>query len=59
MQIILHTPDEMPQVSKLYLKIPIDHEVAVTVKPYMITTSDALKHVSPKKYINKYPRYLF
>lgn len=58
-KILLHTPNEMPQVSKVYIKVPIDNEVTVTVKPNMIITSDALKNVSPEKYLINKSNFLF
>lgn len=49
-KILLHTPGEMPQVSKQYFRIPLNTEVIVSVKPNMMTTSEGLRHYEPKRY---------
>ena len=49
-KILLHTPGEVPQVSKHYLRIPLEQEVLISVKPNMITTSEGLRHYEPNKY---------
>uniref|UniRef100_T1H5I3 Uncharacterized protein n=1 Tax=Megaselia scalaris TaxID=36166 RepID=T1H5I3_MEGSC len=46
-KILLHTPGEIPQVSKQYLRVPFDQEVLISIKPKIITTSDGLKHYEP------------
>lgn len=48
-KILLHTPGEIPQVSKQYFRVPLEQEVVVSVKPNMITTSDGLKHYLPNR----------
>lgn len=48
-KILLHTPGEVPQVSKHYFRVPLLQEVLVSVKPQMITTSDGLRHYSPNR----------
>lgn len=40
----MHTPAEMPQVSKQYFKVPLNQEVVVSVKPVVMTTSDGLRN---------------
>lgn len=42
-KILLHTPGEIPRVSKQYFRVPLNQEVVVAVKPNMITTSEGLK----------------
>lgn len=48
-KILLHTPGEIPQISKYFYRIPLDHEVIVSVKPILMTTSDTLSHYSSKR----------
>lgn len=48
-KILLHTPGEVPQVSKHYFRIPLEQEVLVAVKPNMITTSEGLRHYEPNR----------
>ena len=48
-KITLHTPGEIPRVSKDYFRIPLGQEVVVSVKPNMITTSDGLIEYAPKR----------
>ncbi|XP_055382467.1 pickpocket protein 28-like [Condylostylus longicornis] len=47
-KILLHTPGEIPQVSKQYFRIPFNQEVLISIKPKIITTSDGLKHYHPQ-----------
>jgi hypothetical protein len=46
---MLHTPGEMPQVSKQYFRVPLNQEVLVAIKPQMMTTSKGLRHYSPNR----------
>lgn len=48
-KILLHTPGEIPAVSKQYFRVPLQQEVIVAVKPNMITTSEGLKHYEPSR----------
>lgn len=48
-KVLLHTPGEVPQVSKHYFRIPLEQEVLVAVKPNMITTSEGLRHYAPNR----------
>lgn len=48
-KILLHTPGEVPQVSKHYFRVPLLQEVLVSVKPNMITTSEGLRHYEPNR----------
>lgn len=48
-KILLHTPGEIPQLSKHYFRVPLLQEVVVSVKPNMITTSEALWHYEPNR----------
>lgn len=48
-KILLHTPDEIPRVSKHYFRVPLRSEVVVSVKPNMITTSEGLADYAPER----------
>lgn len=48
-KILLHTPGEIPQVSRHYFRVPLFQEVLVSVKPQMITTSKGLRHYEPNR----------
>ena len=46
-KILLHTPGEVPQVSKHYFRVPLNQEVLVSIQPQMITTSEDLRDYDP------------
>lgn len=48
-KILLHTPGEIPRVSKQYFRVPLNQEVIVAVKPNMITTSEGLRGYHPNR----------
>lgn len=48
-KILLHTPGEIPRVSKQYFRVPLNQEVVVAVKPNMITTSEGLRDYPPNR----------
>lgn len=48
-KILLHTPGEIPRVSKQYFRVPLRSEVVVSVKPNMITTSEGLAGYAPER----------
>lgn len=48
-KVLLHTPGELPRVSKQFFRIPLRQEVVVSVKPNMITTSEGLVDYSPDR----------
>ena len=48
-KILLHTPGEIPRVSKQYFRVPLKQEVVVSVKPNMITTSEGLADYAPDR----------
>lgn len=48
-KIHLHAPGEIPQVTKHYFRVPLIHEVLVSVKPNIITTSEGLRRCEPNK----------
>lgn len=48
-KIHLHSPGEMPRVSKQYFRVPLNQEVIVAVKPNMMTTSEGLRGYNPNR----------
>lgn len=48
-KILLHTPGELPRVSKQYFRVPTLQEVIVSVRPQMMQTSENLKDYSPMR----------
>lgn len=48
-KILLHTSGEIPQISKYFYRIPMDHEVIVSVKPILMKTSESLGHYSSER----------
>ncbi|GAB0097251.1 pickpocket protein 28 [Sergentomyia squamirostris] len=48
-RILLHTPAEIPQVSRHYISIPLNQVITVSVKPSMFSTSKALKNYEPTR----------
>lgn len=46
-KVLLHIPGEVPQVSKHYLRVPVEEEVLISVKPNMMTTSESLENYKP------------
>uniref|UniRef100_A0A1I8Q523 Pickpocket protein 28-like n=1 Tax=Stomoxys calcitrans TaxID=35570 RepID=A0A1I8Q523_STOCA len=48
-KILLHSPDDVPSVSKHFVRLAMDKEVMIAVKPKMITTSDDIAAYDPMK----------
>lgn len=48
-KIILHPPDEVPQVSTNFIRVPTLQEAIVFVKPNVITTSEGLRTYEPNQ----------
>lgn len=46
-KIILHSPSEIPLVSRNFFLVPLLNGVLLSVKPHMITTPHALRHYEP------------
>ncbi|XP_030376071.1 pickpocket protein 28 [Scaptodrosophila lebanonensis] len=46
-KVLLHAPDDVPQVSKQFVRIPMAKEVLIAVKPNMITTSEGIAEYHP------------
>ncbi|XP_055591069.1 pickpocket protein 28-like [Uranotaenia lowii] len=48
-KLLLHSPDDYPLMSKKYIRIPIDQDVMIAVKPQMITTASSLHDYTPER----------
>lgn len=42
-QVLLHTPGEIPRLSKKYIQVPMNQHILISVKPSVMTTSKNLK----------------
>ncbi|KAH8387433.1 hypothetical protein KR093_007037 [Drosophila rubida] len=47
--VLLHAPDDVPQVSKQFVRIPMGREVLIAIKPNMITTSTGIAEYHPQR----------
>ncbi|XP_049547443.1 pickpocket protein 28-like [Anopheles darlingi] len=47
-KVVLHPPNEYPQMSKQYYRVPLQQEVIISVKPQMTTTSKKLRNYTPQ-----------
>lgn len=47
-KIFLHSPDELPQISKHFIRIPINEENMLLVKPKVIVTAKHLRKYDAK-----------
>ena len=47
-KIILHTPGEIPRVSKQYYRAPINQEVILSVEPKVMITDEELYDYAPE-----------
>lgn len=50
LKLLLHPPNELPQMSKYYYRVPMKQEVIFSVKPIFMDTSDTLKDYDSKKF---------
>uniref|UniRef100_A0A1I8PG23 Pickpocket protein 28-like n=1 Tax=Stomoxys calcitrans TaxID=35570 RepID=A0A1I8PG23_STOCA len=48
-KVMLHSPDDVPSVSKHFVRISMDKEVMIALKPKMITTSPEVAAYEPAK----------
>lgn len=48
-KVILHTPGDLPQVSKNFVSVPFDQVVSISIKPKIVTISDGLREYDPNK----------
>lgn len=48
-KVVLHSPNELPQLSGRYFRIPVGEDVRVAIKPNMLKTSKSLKDYSPHR----------
>lgn len=51
-KVLLHPPDELPQISKHYFRVPLNTETRVTVRPVVTTASKDLLSYDWKTYVN-------
>lgn len=50
-KVLLHTPGEVAQISNYFILVPLLDQVFVSVKPNMITTTQALREYTPQQYL--------
>jgi acid-sensing ion channel, other len=48
-QILLHNPDEAPQLKYNYYRVPLKKEILIAIRPQMLTTSEGLRSYPPEK----------
>ncbi|XP_065354330.1 pickpocket protein 28 [Calliphora vicina] len=48
-KVLLHSPNDVPLVSKQFVRIPMSKEVSIAVKPNMITTSAGISDYHPHR----------
>lgn len=48
-KILLHAPKEVPQISKYFYRVPLDHEVIMSVRPSIMTTTDQVIRYETKR----------
>lgn len=48
-KVLLHTPGEVAQISNYFIQVPLSQQLYVSVRPNMISTSEALRSYSPKQ----------
>ncbi|XP_058827729.1 pickpocket protein 28-like [Topomyia yanbarensis] len=49
LKVLLHSPADYPQVSNKFIRVPINQEVTIAVKPQVITTSEVLRNYAPER----------
>lgn len=42
-KVLLHTAGEIPQMTKYFYRVPLDHDIIMAVRPNIMTTTDSLK----------------
>lgn len=48
-KILLHASGEVPQLSKYFYRVPLDHEVIMSVRPKIMTTTDKVISYEKKR----------
>lgn len=48
-KVLLHSPNDVPLVSKQFIRIPMGKEILIAVKPNMITTSSGISEYHPHR----------
>lgn len=49
-KVILHSPNELPDVNGQHFRLPFDESVRMSVKPNVLVTSKSLENYSPERY---------
>ncbi|XP_058827730.1 pickpocket protein 28-like [Topomyia yanbarensis] len=49
LKVLLHSPVDYPQVSNKFIRVPINQEVTIAVKPQIIVTAESLKNYAPER----------
>lgn len=49
-KVILHTPNELPQVDGQYFRIPVGQDVRVSIKPNVLRTTKSLTNYKPNRF---------
>ncbi|XP_058464039.1 pickpocket protein 28-like [Malaya genurostris] len=49
LKVLLHSPADYPQVSKKFIRVPLNQEVTIAVKPQMIVTAETLRNYAPER----------
>lgn len=47
-KVLLHLPNEFPQISSHFFRVPMNKDVQVTVSPKVTTTAHSLKYLTPE-----------
>lgn len=50
-KLLLHPPNEVPQMSKYYYRVPMKQEVIFSVKPIFMDTLDSLQAYDSKRFV--------
>ncbi|XP_053685872.1 pickpocket protein 28-like [Sabethes cyaneus] len=48
-KVVLHSPADYPQVSKKFVRVPMNQDVTIAVKPQMTTTTAGLRSYTPER----------
>lgn len=43
----LHSPDKLPNLPDEFIHIPVEQDIYISIKPQMITTSNAIRRYAP------------
>lgn len=48
-KVLVHQPGEQPRVTNSFIRVPLNSEVSVALKPQMVTTSEGLRDYTPAR----------